>query len=700
MTDGTFFHGTTCCHLLGPNPPSEEVFRKIQAMGLDTLCIAELCPGWQQIEPRPGAFDFGALDESVDRACRVGLNVVMGIGIANPPGWVFEDNPDLRCVDGKGQADQGRIGSANPDDPRLRQWMERFIDTYARHYADKPLLAWQIASHAGSVFHLPDNPMTHERFRLWLGETWDGDLDRLNRQWRTFYRDWSEIYPYGSAYGAPTGGLTPLALAGRKYRAWSLAELVEWAIAILRRHSALPVFHCNRDISGRTSSHWEVAALGDVVCQNLCPGTPPSQKSTTLLLDLGSSISRTLGKDLWIGQAEIGPWGSWLRNRPDRRQTEAWVVEMLGAGARALLYARQSPSRLDLDGQAAQSQGVLRSDASETLYARTPRNITSLLERMKDKLLQARPIQPKLAVYWPEESLLLSQDAGFEDLQRDAVFGTCSIFNRLGYPLQWFDSEWICAEDLAGYDILYLPTSWLIPEEVGQKIADYVRQGGTLICEGRCGYVDDQGWLYENQPGAGLHEVLGASEDLYWNPEQLELMMVIHNRTHHCKVSRLAQTLRPAEAEVIGQSVQGQPIATQNRYGQGQAVCMGFAPSLLFAAGMEVPNEDSQSSEITQRQETMEMLDDMVWQMGLRRPVNVEFQSRFLSFRYLSLDDDGSVLVFICNHGPQTSLGLGDDGEFLAWSNQDEVIFPSAGSQSRSLNRYDWCIARCAPAEE
>jgi beta-galactosidase len=699
MIDGTFFHGTSYYHFANPASQWPENFRKIRDMGLDTVRVAEIWPGWETLEPRPGAFDFAALDDYVDQAVEAGLNVVMGVGINNPPMWVFEDHPDVRLVSTQGHPAGRRIQSANHDDPRLRQWMERFIDTHARHYADKPLLAWQMGNEVRYGVDIPDNPMSHQRFRLWLSEAWDNDLDALNRTWGTFYRDWSEIYPYASSYGAPTEGLTPLALATRKYKAWSLAELVEWGIAILRRHSALPVFHNNHDISGSTYSHWEMGALGDIVCQDLYPtGSQDPQGANTLGLDLGSSVSRTLGKDLWIGETAVGQYGTYLRDRPDRKQIEALVVEMLGAGARSLFYFRHKSPRFEQPHKFTGAQGALRVDGSESPYAKTPRNVRALLEKIGATLTASRPVAPRLGAYWPEESLLLSQDAGYRELQRDVLFGTAGLMNRLGYPLQWFDSEWICAEDLSAYDVLYVPSSFLIPRAVGEAIARYVRDGGNLICEGRCAYVDDHGWLYDVQPGAGLHEVLGLREDLYWQPEQLGVMMAIGSRTHRCKARRLAQTLRPDGADVTGRSDDGEPIATSHAFHAGRAVCLGFSPSLLLApGGVGGQDPSAEGIEIVDRQEMLDLVDDLLWQLGLRRPVEIEFDSRFLSFRYLSCRQ--GVLAFVCNHGPRTTIALPEGGLFVACSSDGQVVFPD-DPKPRQLDRFDWCIARCPAGED
>ncbi len=115
-----FRHGTTYYHFANPPEEWQRIFRSMRSMGIDCVRVAEIWPGWEVLEPAPGRMDLGELDRFVDTAVAEGLDVIMGLGIDNPPAWTFEQWPDLRCVDGDGRVASRRVQAANHDHPGYR----------------------------------------------------------------------------------------------------------------------------------------------------------------------------------------------------------------------------------------------------------------------------------------------------------------------------------------------------------------------------------------------------------------------------------------------------------------------------------------------------------------------------------------------------------------------------------------------------
>ncbi|MFW5839998.1 MAG: beta-galactosidase [Planctomycetota bacterium] len=685
-----FVHGTTYYHYANPPAELSANFKKMKEMGLNAVRVAEVWPGWEVLEPQPGRYDFDLLDDYVDKAIQAGLSVVMGIGINNPPFWMFEELPDLRTIDVSGQIASRRIHAANHDDPRFRRHMEAFIEAQASHYANtEGLLAWQFGNEIRYGVDLPDSPVTHLRFRQWLQEQFESDLDQLNALWSTSYAGWGHVFPYRSRFGPPTEGLAPLALATRRFMAWSLAELVEWGVGILRRHSALPVFHNNHSLPAQCQySHWDVAALGDLVAQDIYPtmGSCP-QDDTTVHLDVAASIARTLAKPLWISETGVGQYGTYNRNRPDRRQVQACLAEMLAAGSDAILYFRHKPPRHEQPHKFTGSQSALRPDGSELPYAAGIRKISSVSQQLADRLRPATPTQPRVAVFYPEDSLLLSRDAGYRLLQTDAITGTSQLFGRLGIPIQYFNASWLVEEDLSDYRLLYLPLCFQMDAVVADRLRAFAESGGTVICEARCAYVDANGWVYRNQPGAGLNQLFGAAEDLYWQQEQMHISAGVASRTHRLVAHRVFQSLRLNGADVLAHNDQGEVMAAANRCGRGQAILLGFAPSLTLVA------QASDNPLRPERQSMLRLAGDLAGLADVQPPLAFETPGDQLSFRYLD-EPDGGRLVFCANHGEPTQLrveGLSEilacgDGMDAASAREDEVVH---------LQRFDWIIAAC-----
>ena len=691
-----FIHGTTYYHYAHPADELAEDFAKMRAMGLNTVRVAEIWPGWEVLEPEPGIFDFAPLDDYVQKATDAGLGVVMGVGINNPPFWIFTDIPDVRCVDVKGTVAVRRVQSANHDNTEYRKCMARFIEKQAEHYSKASgIVAWQFGNEMRYGADIADNEATRVRFRQWLRDKYDGNLDELNRQWGVHCRDWDEIYPYMSPGGAPTHGLSPLAIHTRRFQAWSLEELYAWGASIIRRYSDLPIFHNNNSISGPSGSHWRLSQSGDIVVHDIYPAMSPNpQVYNAFLLDCAVSFARSQRKDLWIGETSIGQYGTFHRSRVPRELIETFLAEMIGCGIKGLLYFRHKAPKYEQPHKFTGSQTALRRDGSEMEYAKSCRNVTTLMDRLGDRIMACEPVQPQVAVYYPEESLLFSKDADYGQIQQAAMFGANGLWHAAHIPIHVMCTDELVEADLSQFRIIYLPVAYLLGEEVGRRLRQYVHDGGTLIAECRCGYVDDLGWLYKQQPGAHLAEVFGAREDLFWNG-RMDVEVTLHDKTLKLTAPSLCQTFRPKGAGVIARNSQDEPVGVLNRYGKGTAVMFGFAPSLLFPVGggkydttVSDPSGDPHAQIVA-----AELIRRLAADAQVVPPVEICGVGPTVTVRYLG--SPGEYLVFCCNHGPAVSISVPKGAEILARSSGDEISFGGDVGQVK-LQKYSWLIFSCA----
>ena len=694
---GPSIHGTTFYHFAHPAEAYGPAFRAMRDMGLDTVRVAEIWPGWEVIETKPGNYDFTDLDRFVDEAAAAGLKVVMGFGINNPPPWIFHDLSDVRCVDAEGRLAHRRVQCANHDHPGYRGLMERFVTAQAQHYArHSAICAWQFGNEIRYGVDWPDNRCTRARFRLWLRERWRDDLDALNGAWSTVFRSWEEVPLYRSAEGAPVEGLVPLLLATRSFYQWSLEELVVWGCALVRRHSNLPVFHNNHGLSGSDYSHWRMSACNDWVVQDIYPtmgADADARDATTLALDLGQSVAAAHGKPYVIGETGIAQYGTWLRNRPCRELSEALTAEMLCAGARGMLYFRHQSPRHEQPHKFTGSQAALRNDGTEVEYARTIRRLSALLDQAGARLADARAVIPEVAAYWPEETMQLAREAGVESLVRSSLFGASAIFNRLGVPLRWLDTERLLGADLAAFRLVWLPLAWLLPRRVGECLAAYARAGGHLASECRPGYVNDEGWLYEAQPGAGLHEVFGGREELFWTTEPQTVLGTVAESQVHVAFPGAAQTYRPdAGTAVPLRNERGEPAALEKKWGRGTSLLLGCAPSLAFAAGAGKYHKAAAGLGVDEptRAAAVDLVAALCRRAGVARPVAWESAARTWNVRYL--DSDAGRLLFLANHGPDADAVLPPGCRTLACRFDGELEFgPREGRLT--VPRHGWLLA-------
>jgi beta-galactosidase GanA len=694
MNPQPFVHGTTYYHFAHPREEFAADFAAMRELGLNAVRVAEIWPGWDVLEPARGDFDFGDLDAFVQEASRAGLRVVMGVGINSPPDWVFNEIEDVRCVDASGALAGRRVQSANHDNPEYRAAMGAFIATLAARYAPNPaVMAWQMGNEVRYGVRHPDNPCTRARFREWLQARFGGDLDALNRAWATRYASWPCIYPYLSGAGAPTEGLTPLLLATKAFLRWSLEELVAWGTSIVREHSDKPVFHNNHGVSGEAYNHWRMAASGDWAVQDIYPTMGGNgREALTHALDLGTSVAAALAKPYVIGETGIAQYGTYRRNRPEPQWCECLVMEMLATGARGVLYFRHRAPKHEQPHKFTGSQAVFRRDGTPTAYARTIRRVTEFVGRHGARLRTARPVEPTVVAYYPEESLGLSGEAGFADVQHAAASGASALWNRAGVPLRLMDTERLLGAPLERYAVVYLPMCYLLPAEVGSRLAAYVKSGGTLIAECRPGYVDALGWVYADQPGAGLHEVFGAREDLFWETSEQDISIECDGWAIRAKFPSVAQNYRTDAGEAVARNERGEIVAVRNRYGRGTAWLFGFAPSLAFASGggkyQEGVGRGAGAAQTSRA--AVELVGRLARAAGVERPLAWSSADGELNVRYLR-EEDGRVIGFFANHGEETTVVLPPGATAFAVGTEDGMDDRPRRGEVR-LPRHAWAF--------
>ena len=149
----------------------------------------------------------------------------------------------------------------------------------------------------------------------------------------------------------------------------------------------------------------------------------------------------------------------------------------------------------------------------------------------------------------------------------------------------------ICPEDdYTGYDLVIAPMLYAVGNEQGKKLADYVEQGGTLICTYATAMVDDTtlahlgGW-----PGAGLRKVFGI-----WN-EEIDTLYpedsnLVSTAFGEIKAIDYCELIHAEGAEVLATYASdfyaGRPAATVNTYGKGKAYYFAFRDTGDFTDAM------------------------------------------------------------------------------------------------------------------
>lgn len=156
--------------------------------GVNTVSLGVFA--WASLEPEPGTYEFGWLDEVMDLLHDHGVSVNLATPTAAPPVWLTHLHPEVFPI----REDGHPFGFGNrlhydPSSPIYREYAARITTRLAERYSFHPALAmWHISNEYGPTSF---GPAAGVAFRSWLQRRY-GDLDRLNEAWTT--RFWGQVY--------------------------------------------------------------------------------------------------------------------------------------------------------------------------------------------------------------------------------------------------------------------------------------------------------------------------------------------------------------------------------------------------------------------------------------------------------------------------------------------------------------------------
>ena len=240
--------------------------------GLTWVRIGEFA--WSRLEPTPGAFEFGWLDEAIDVLGAAGLKVVLGTPTATPPRWMLDRHPDMLAVDAEGRL--RKFGSRRHycfSHDGYKAECARIVTALAERYGGNThVAAWQTDNEYGCH----DTTVSYSAaaaaaFRTWLRARY-GDIGRLNESWGNVF--WSMIYDDFDQIDPPNLTVTEANPShSLDYRRFSSDQVVAFnrlQAQIIRAHSDAPLTH---NYMGRITDfdHFAVGADLDIASWDSYP---------------------------------------------------------------------------------------------------------------------------------------------------------------------------------------------------------------------------------------------------------------------------------------------------------------------------------------------------------------------------------------------------------------------------------------------
>ncbi|MGI5158462.1 beta-galactosidase [Microbispora sp. CA-102843] len=467
---------------------------------------------WASLEPEPGKYEFGWLDEVMDLLHENGVAVNLATPTAAPPAWLTHRHPEVLPV----MADGERFGFGNrlhydPSSPIYREHAADITRRLAERYSFHPALAmWHISNEYGPTAY---NEAASAGFRRWLERRY-GDLETLNEAWTTrfwgqVYTDWDQV----EAPSVPRTWMNPSRILD--FKRFTSDALLECFIAerdIVRSfRDDIPVV-TNFMRFYRNADYWRWAPEEDAAALDIYPdpAEPDSHVSSAFQFDLFRSLK---GGRPWLlmeqAASAVSQWRLNVVKEPGRMRLGS--LQAVSRGAGSVMFFQWRAGR---GGHERFHSAMLPHSGPDT---RTFREVAELGR-------EVGLLSPVAGTTTRAEVAVLFDWNGWWGLEE--LWGLPrNDFSYVDTVMRHYRPLWehhhavdvvSTRSDLSPYKVLVVPNAYLMDDEGVGAVTEFASSGGTVVMSFFSGVVDACNRVRpDGYPGA-FRDLIGAKIDEYW----------------------------------------------------------------------------------------------------------------------------------------------------------------------------------------
>ncbi len=505
---------------------------------------------WVAMEPEEGRFEFGWLDETIDRLGSAGIDVFLATPTGARPAWMSAKYPEvLRVGPNRVRNLHGARHNHCYTSPLYREKTKAINTKLADRYAARPnVVLWHLSNEYGGECHCP---LCQDAFRSWLRERYRDDLDALNRSWWTAF--WSHTYTSWDQVESPAPhgerSVHGLNLDWKRFVTHQTVDFMRHEIDSIRSvTSEVPV---TTNLMGYFPplDYFKLAPHLDIVSWDSYPawggsGTIPGARAKwdsegrdwRLAADVGTQhdLMRSCGGGKPFLLMESTPsmtnWQDVSRlKRPGMHLASSLLA--VAHGSDSVQYFQWRKSR----GSSEKFHGAVVDHAGheDTRVFGDVTEVGEALERLRE--VAGSGYVADAAVIYDWENMWAINDAqGPIRTERRAYIETVErhafALSRLTVGVDVIDSE----QPFDRYTLLVAPMLYMVKPGVAERVERFVRGGGTFVATYWSGIVDEHDLCFEGGFPGPLSGVLGIwSEeiDALYPDERVEVQVGVNGLT-------------------------------------------------------------------------------------------------------------------------------------------------------------------------
>ena len=555
--------------------------RRMKAHGIETVRVFEFA--WSVIEPKDDTWDFSLFDEFLSLAAEEKMQVIMGTPSATPPAWLTHAHPEVLNSRQDGTLYRhGHRRHYNYNSPVYHAYVRRVVTKLAERYGDHPaIIGWQIDNELNCETNVFYSEADHKAFRAWLKKRF-GTVEALNdaiggRFWSESFSDWEEVFLERPVIAL---GNPHLSLLEKEFISDSAIAFAQMQVDILRQYIGNRFITTN-GMFGHLRNDELTNRVLDFYSYDNYPNFAYGQSGINGgdggdMKDRASSYAlstvRGFSPNFAIMEQQSGAHG-WdhvmLSPMPLPGQMRLWTMQAIAHGADYVSYFRWRTASY---GTEMYWHGILDYDSRDNRRLKELGEIhqdTKRLNGLTGSRYQARVL---LMTDWLNEW----------DGERDKWYGPMSyqssraIFAAAQHTHTPLDikpwSEQMTADDLADYQLIFLPHVAILPEKMAEVLTAYCRAGGKLVMGARTGYKDQYGRCV-TMPMPGYAAALcGVTVEEYSLPRPEEQAALLWDGASYAATG-FQETLKANDSQVLARYdsgwLKGEAALCEKGYPQG-----------------------------------------------------------------------------------------------------------------------------------
>ncbi len=526
---------------------------------------------WALLEPEPGRYEFGWLDNVMDGLAAAGIRADLANATASPPAWLSHRHPEVLPVTADGRRMSfGARQAYCPSSTVFRDASLSLTREIAERYRQHPALAmWHVSNEIGCHNAHCYCDVSAAAFRRWL-EVRYRDLDTLNDAWGTAfwsqrYGSWDEITPprVAPAFVNPTQQLD--------FRRFS-------------SDACLDVYRAQRDVLRSTTPDLPITTNFMVMQfqKNLdyaswAPEVDILANDHYLqAADPDAHIELAFAADHCRGLAGGGPWMVMEHSPSAVNWQPRNVAKLPGEMIRNSLQhvARGSDGVMFFQWRASAAgaekfhSGMVPHAGTKTKTYREVVRLGRILERLGEiagtKAERAAAIVFDWEAWWAVE---LGAHPTIDVTYLDRMHAIYEALWRMGITVDVVPPS----ADLDEYRLVIVPTLYLTADDFAERLESWVAAGGTALVTYLSGIVDPSDHVrLGGYPGA-FRALLGIRSEEFFPLRSGETVHLDDGSTADVWTELLHLDGAKAVASFTDGPVAGVPAITLNRRGDGTA---------------------------------------------------------------------------------------------------------------------------------